>query len=161
MLSLVLLGLLASQAAAPVETGTFRLHKFAQAIGTETYTIARQDEGLTLESHFTFTDRGTTVPLAATLTASGDYTPRTFTIAGSTSRLSTIDVAVELTGASARHSRREGRANHSGSCTRFHDRRIRTGLARDGAHPLLEGARITNVPVYTSVGPCGDSRARR
>ncbi len=102
MLLLVLLGLLASPAAAPVETGTFRLHKFAQAIGTETYTIARQDEGLTLESHFTFTDRGTTVPLTATLTASGDYTPRTFTIAGSTSRLSTIDVSVELTGASAR-----------------------------------------------------------
>ena len=102
MLSIVLLGLLASQAAAPAETGTFRLHKFAQAIGTETYTITRQDEGLTLESHFTFTDRGTTVPLAATLTASADYTPRTFTIAGSTSRLSTIDVAVELTGATAR-----------------------------------------------------------
>ena len=161
MLSLVLLGLLASRAAAPVETGTFRLHKFAQAIGTETYTIARQHEGLTLESHFTFTDRGTTVPLAATLTASGDYTPRTFTVAGSTSRLSTIDVAVELTGASAHI--RDGKDERTipAPAPAFHDRRIRTGLARDGAHPLLEGARIANVSVYTSVGPCGNSRARR
>ena len=85
------------------ETGTFRLHKFAQPIGAETYTITRQDDDtLTLESHFTFTDRGTTVPLTATLTAAPDYTPRTFTIAGSTSRLSRIDVSVEVTSSTAR-----------------------------------------------------------
>ena len=84
------------------ETGTFRLHKFAQPIGTETYTITRQDDTLTLESHFTFTDRGTPVPLTATLTAAPDYTPRTFTIAGSTSRLSRIDVSVALSGSTAR-----------------------------------------------------------
>jgi len=102
MLSLVLLALLAAPGAAPPETGTFRLHKFAQPIGTETYTITRQDDTLTLESHFTFTDRGTPVPLTATLTASPDYTPRTFTIAGSTSRLSRIDVSVALSGSTAR-----------------------------------------------------------
>jgi imidazolonepropionase-like amidohydrolase len=101
MLLIVILGLLLSPAAAPLETGTFRLHKFAQPIGTETYTVTRENDSLTLESHFSFTDRGTTVPLTATLTAATDYTPRTFTIAGSTSRLSKIDVAVELTGTTA------------------------------------------------------------
>src|SRR5271167_3226314 len=51
------------------ETGKFRLHKFEQPIGEETYTITREGDTLTLKSDFLFTDRGTKVPLTATLRA--------------------------------------------------------------------------------------------
>jgi imidazolonepropionase-like amidohydrolase len=78
------------------ETGTFRLHKFAQAIGEETYTIAHESGGLTLQATFSFTDRGTPVPLKATLHADADYTPRSFAIGGMTSRHSSVDAEVTI-----------------------------------------------------------------
>jgi len=91
-----------SSAHAPAgETGKFRLHKFEQAIGEETYTITHDAGTLTLKSDFAFTDRGSKVPLSATLKAADDYTPQSFTIQGKTSRLSTIATAVEISGANA------------------------------------------------------------
>jgi Amidohydrolase family len=84
------------------ERGTFRLHKFAQPIGDETYTITSDRTGLVIESHFTFTDRGTQVPLTATLRATRDYTPRSFSISGSTSRFSKVDREVTVNGRRAR-----------------------------------------------------------
>ncbi len=95
---------LLSQDAAPTastDTGRFRLHKFEQPIGEETYTIARDGDTLTLKSDFAFTDRGTKVPLAATLRAAADYTPQSFVIKGSTSRISTIETDVAINGAKA------------------------------------------------------------
>lgn len=95
---------LLSQAAPPTsatDTGRFRLHKFEQPIGEETYTIARDGDTLTLKSDFAFTDRGRKVPLTATLRAAADYAPQSFVIKGSTSRLSTIDTHVEIDGAKA------------------------------------------------------------
>ena len=95
---------LLSQAAVPTastDTGRFRLHKFEQPIGEETYTITRDANTLTLKSDFEFTDRGSKVPLAATLRAAADYTPQSFVIKGSTSRVSTIDTVVEIDGANA------------------------------------------------------------
>jgi imidazolonepropionase-like amidohydrolase len=83
------------------EAGKFRLHKFEQPIGEESYAISRDGGGLTLKSDFAFTDRGTKVPLSATLTAADDYTPRSFVIKGSTSRASNIDSDVEVNGLSA------------------------------------------------------------
>jgi imidazolonepropionase-like amidohydrolase len=90
----------ASQAPA-TETGKFRLHKFEQAIGEETYTVTHDAGTLTLKSDFAFTDRGSKVPLSATLKAADDYTPQSFNIQGKTSRLSTIDSAVEINGSNA------------------------------------------------------------
>src|SRR5271166_432763 len=76
-----------AQTSAPVnETGKFRLHKFEQPIGEETYTITREGDKLTLTSDFLFNDRGTKVPLTATLRAAEDYAPQTFVIKGKTSR---------------------------------------------------------------------------
>ncbi len=85
----------AQPAASGNETGKFRLHKFEQPIGEETYTITRDGSTLTLKSDFLFTDRGTKVPLTATLRAAEDYTPQSFAIKGKTSRHSDIDSAVE------------------------------------------------------------------
>src|ERR1700721_727095 len=92
----------ASAASAPAgETGKFRLHKFEQAIGEETYSITREGGSLTLKSDFAFSDRSTKVPLAATLKTSDDYSPQSFTIQGKTSRMSGIDSSVEISGSSA------------------------------------------------------------
>jgi hypothetical protein len=50
-----------------IEQGSFRLHKFEQAIGEETYTIVQASDGLTVQSNFKFKDRFTEVPLTAKL----------------------------------------------------------------------------------------------
>jgi len=79
-----------------LEHGKFVLHKFEQAIGEETYQIARDGETLTAKVDFKFTDRGTQVPLSASLVMGQDLTPQSFEIKGKTSRQSSIDEAVEV-----------------------------------------------------------------
>jgi len=76
------------------EQGVFNLHKFEQLIGKETYTLTRIPEEVTLKSDFKFTDRGSPVPLTATLTMEKDLTPRAFAIKGSISRFSSIEDSV-------------------------------------------------------------------
>jgi imidazolonepropionase-like amidohydrolase len=83
------------------ESGKFTLHKFEQPIGEETYSIAHDGGSLTLKTDFAFTDRGSKVPLSATLEAADDYTPQSFIIKGKTSRVSAIDSDVELKGSNA------------------------------------------------------------
>ena len=83
------------------ETGKFTLHKFEQPIGEETYTIVHDGGSLTLKTDFVFTDRGSKVPLSATLKAADDYTPQSFVIKGNTSRMSDIDSDVEVNGSNA------------------------------------------------------------
>jgi imidazolonepropionase-like amidohydrolase len=96
--TLVILALSAfgwAQAASPdTEQGTFRLHKFEQPIGSETYTLTRSETEVTLKSDFKFTDRGTEVPLTASLTMEKDLTPRDFHIKGKVSRFSAIEDSV-------------------------------------------------------------------
>lgn len=77
-----------------VEQGSYNLHKFEQLIGKETYTIARSDKEVVLGANFKFTDRGTAVPLTATLTMEKDLTPRDFQIKGKISRFSSIEDTV-------------------------------------------------------------------
>ena len=81
-----------------VEEGKFRLHKFEQAIGWESYQIARDGDHLSVTTDFKFTDRGTDVPLVATLQSKTDGTPVRFTIKGQNSRVSSLDRAVEVNG---------------------------------------------------------------
>lgn len=89
-------------ASSPIEEGKFRLHKFEQPLGEETYTVARDGENLAVQMHFTFTDRGQTVPLEATFHGQQDFSPLAFEIKGSTSRISRIDDAVEVQPAKVR-----------------------------------------------------------
>ena len=56
---------------------------------------------LTLKSEFEFTDRGSKVPLTATLRTSDSYVPQSFVIKGKTSRMSDIDTEVTIDGAKA------------------------------------------------------------
>jgi Amidohydrolase family len=104
LLSTFAAGLLYAQASTPdqaTETAKFRLHKFEQAIGEETYTITRDSDTLTMNSTFLFTDRGEKVPLEAALQARRNYEPLSLTIRGSTSRASKIDLAVDVRGRDA------------------------------------------------------------
>jgi imidazolonepropionase-like amidohydrolase len=80
----------------PLETGKFRLHKFEQPIGEESYTIRRDGDSLVITANFEFTDRGTEVPLTAVLRTRQDLTPLNFSIKGSVSRFSTIDSSVDI-----------------------------------------------------------------
>lgn len=93
--------ILIAQAAPQNEAGKFRLHKFEQAIGEEDYTLTPEGNALTLKTDFKFTDRGSPVPLSATLRTSDSYVPESFTIKGKTSRMSQVDTAVTIDGANA------------------------------------------------------------
>jgi imidazolonepropionase-like amidohydrolase len=84
-----------------LETGKFVLHKFQQPIGEETYEIRRDFNGLELSTNFKFTDRGSPVPLTASMRMWGNYVPLSFTIKGNTARGSTIDTHVDITGQTA------------------------------------------------------------
>jgi imidazolonepropionase-like amidohydrolase len=79
-----------------VEQGKFRLHKFEQPIGEETYEITSDGQSLSVKIDFLFTDRGTAVPLATTFHASKDLTPAAFEIKGKSSRDSELDEGVEV-----------------------------------------------------------------
>ena len=90
-----------AQTAPQNEAGKFRLHKFEQAIGEENYTISSAGNSLTLKTEFKFTDRGTPVPLSATLQTSDSYVPQNFIIKGKTSRMSNIDTEISIANGSA------------------------------------------------------------
>ncbi len=83
------------------QSGKFLLHKFEQSIGEETYTITPDDNTLTLKTDFKFTDRGTPVPLTATVKTSGSYVPQSFVLTGKTSRSSSIDTEITISNGSA------------------------------------------------------------
>ena len=86
----------APEKAPVVEQGKFRLHKFEQPIGEESYEITRNGDSLAVTMNFKFTDRGTEVPLTASFRGRPDLSPEFFEIKGKTSRLSAIDEAVEV-----------------------------------------------------------------
>jgi len=72
------------------EQGSFVLHKFAKAIGKESYTIRHTDGRLTLTSDFLFTDRGRQVPLKTVYTATDSLQPISLHLDGKSSRLSEL-----------------------------------------------------------------------
>ena len=92
----------AQTAGMAAEQGVFNLHKFEQLIGKETYTLSEPlicsgpcpEVERVLKADFKFTDRGTAVPLSATLTMDKDLTPRDFEIKGKISRFSSIEDSV-------------------------------------------------------------------
>ena len=92
-------GATAQQSAATsslVEQGKFTLHKFEQPIGDETYEIRREGDSLAVQMDFHFTDRLTTVPLAAKFRSAPDLTPQSFEIKGKTARMISIDEALSV-----------------------------------------------------------------
>ena len=77
------------------EQGKFILHKFAKAIGEESYTVEHANGMLTLKSDFLFTDRGTKVPLKTTFIATDALEPVSLTLEGQSSRMSVLKDMME------------------------------------------------------------------
>jgi imidazolonepropionase-like amidohydrolase len=98
---LILTSLCSLSALGAPDSSKFVLHKFEQPIGSETDSVSKQGGTFETQSAFEFTDRGKKVPLKATLRYSSDYTPSFFAISGSTSRSSSIDTTIRVTGRSA------------------------------------------------------------
>src|SRR3984957_7430393 len=102
-----------------VAHGKFRLHKFEQAIGEETYETTRDADSLVVKINFKFTDRGTDVPLTATFHSAQDLTPQEFEIRGKTARPVEIDQAVEIHGEQVRLRNRDQWTDASALPQRF------------------------------------------
>jgi hypothetical protein len=96
-----LLALLACAAIARADSSAFGLYKVQQEVGREEDSITKTGGMTTSDTVFEYIDRGTKVPLKAHLQCADDYTPSAFTISGSTSRSSRIDIAIEIKGQSA------------------------------------------------------------
>ncbi|MFL5745064.1 MAG: amidohydrolase family protein [Niastella sp.] len=75
---------------------TFLLHKFAQNIGKETYSVTKHGDIITYTIDFKFVDRGTPVPLKAKMLLTTEFEPVAFTINGKTSRISAINDSVVI-----------------------------------------------------------------
>jgi hypothetical protein len=83
----------------PDASGKFVLHKFAKAIGQETYTIETSGETTTLTSHFLFRDRGAPVPLETVYVArAADGAPVSYKAKGQASRGSEMDDSIAVDG---------------------------------------------------------------
>jgi len=93
----ITLALLPSLAAQQPETsGTFVLHKFARAIGKETYSIEASGDQYKLTSHFLFTDRNSPVPLETTFTARTDgMVPVSYSAKGRSARMIEMQDSIE------------------------------------------------------------------
>ncbi len=92
-------GLLARAADDLTESGRFTLFKFEQAIGEERYDIKPDGDLFTLTSTFSFTDRGTPVPLSTSAQFDRTLAPVHFSIKGETARITGIDAEVSIAGA--------------------------------------------------------------
>jgi len=101
-LLLSLLSALVFSANAQTDSVTFFLHKFEQHIGKETYAVTKTDNDITYSINFKFTDRGSPVPLKAEMKLTNTYEPLSLKIKGSTSRSSTINDTIGISGTLAR-----------------------------------------------------------
>ncbi|MCB2376517.1 amidohydrolase family protein [Hymenobacter sp. BT635] len=96
--------------AQPADSGTFVLHKFEQPIGKETYRLTRTAQALTYTVDFRFVDRGSPVPLKASISVTPAYEPLRLVVKGKTSRLSSINDSIEIRGGQA-HIRVDGKVS--------------------------------------------------
>jgi imidazolonepropionase-like amidohydrolase len=80
------------------EPGRFTLFKFERPIGEERFEWAPAKSGTILTSSFSFTDRGTTVPLTAKVELDAAGQPTHFDIKGKTARFSSVDLAASIAG---------------------------------------------------------------
>lgn len=91
------------------EQGTLLLHFIQLPVGKETYQLKSAADGtLTLHSEFEYTERGSKVPLTATLLMKPDLTPVTFNSKGKSYRPFSVDAAVQITPDGKTASVREG-----------------------------------------------------
>ncbi|RYU91113.1 amidohydrolase [Mucilaginibacter terrigena] len=104
LLSFLLLSLIFIQTKAqeiPADSGVFLLHKFEQHIGKETYKVYNYKDQKKYVVDFKFVDRGSAVPLKATLKVNPVADPIELVVKGNTSRFSTINDSISIKGSVA------------------------------------------------------------
>jgi len=94
--ALLILAWTLSATAQTPDSGTFLLHKFAQNIGKEHYSLQHTEAGPQYSIDFKFVDRGSPVPLKAELAMTQENEPRSLIIKGNTSRFSTINDSIQI-----------------------------------------------------------------
>ena len=95
MRTLALFAVVANLLAAD-ERGTLLLHFLRLPVGEETYELKKEADILILRSNFAYTERGSQVPLTATLRMKSDFSPVAFTSKGKSYRPFSVDAAVLL-----------------------------------------------------------------
>src|SRR5664279_1508916 len=80
------------------DTGSFIIHKFAQAIGHEKYVVRHNGETVTYFIDFHYTDRGSPVKLKDSICFDAKGEPTAYRIRGGTSRFSTVNDSVVFEG---------------------------------------------------------------
>jgi imidazolonepropionase-like amidohydrolase len=101
ILSLLLLSFIFTQINGqdiPADSGVFLLHKFEQHIGKETYRVYNYKDSKKYVVDFKFVDRGSPVPLKATLKVNPVADPLELVVKGNTSRFSTINDSIKIKG---------------------------------------------------------------
>ena len=94
---LLLTAALAAPLLAADEHGTLVLHFLQLPVGEETYQLTTGADGsLNLHANFEYTERGSRVPLAATLRMKPDLTPLQFESKGKSYRPFSVDAAVQV-----------------------------------------------------------------
>jgi imidazolonepropionase-like amidohydrolase len=83
------------------DSGSFIIHKFAQPIGREKYSIQKRGDLITCLVDFKYTDRGSPVRLKDSICFAADWKPVSFRIQGKTSRFSGINDSVVYDGQTA------------------------------------------------------------
>lgn len=83
---------------APADSGVFLLHKFEQHIGKETYKVYNYKDSKKYVVDFKFVDRGSPVPLKATLKVNPVADPIELIVKGNTSRFSVINDSIGIKG---------------------------------------------------------------
>ena len=82
---------------ARAEHGVLLLHFLGQHVGEESYDLTRAPDGtIGLQSHFAYTERGSTVPLTATLKMRPDFSPIEFRSVGRSYRPFSVDASVAV-----------------------------------------------------------------
>ncbi len=88
---------LAGPLGAAEEHGTLILYFLQLPVGEETYRVTTEADGsLNLHAAFEYTERGSRVPLSATLRMRPDFTPLRFEAKGKSYRPFSVDAAVEV-----------------------------------------------------------------
>lgn len=103
-IAILLAGLLAAD-----EHGTLVLHFLQLPVGEETYQLTSDPDGsLSLHAAFEYTERGSHVPLNATLRMKSDLTPVQFEAKGKSYRPFSVDAAVQVAADGSNATVREG-----------------------------------------------------
>ena len=109
ILAAALLGMSVLPASSSVEQGRLVIHFLRRPVGEETYELTRDAAGSqVLHADFSYTERGSTVPLSATLRMRSDLTPVAFTSKGKSYRPFSVNASVVVDAGSNRASVRDG-----------------------------------------------------